>query len=447
MEYILSIIGFPETSLKRAFAPLGHFVLHIYDHFIPHARNNYHPHLLSHRSLGLISSLLVAVKIFGLAVIAIGPVAPAFSSAITAENIINLTNQSRQEYKLQGLVENSMLDKAAQAKANDMLAKSYFAHNTPDGHTPWDFIVAEGYTYLMAGENLAVNFTEAENVETAWMNSPGHKANILNKNFEEIGIGIAQGEYQGHTAIFVVQEFGTPAAQKVALTEEPTPVQTADVPAPKIPFVAPAKVVGQTLGDKQYKPAVAPDTAPVLVAVKESPVVQASPEAPLPPTEVAIVHGEVKLDMDNVVINTQVDGPAVKVIAYFGQEAVMLKPINQNTWSGQLPIASLARGSAAVKIKAFGSDGQMNQISLADFAVDTVQNYYPAQVATDPKVNFFGKIFSPKTFEARFYLYVMATLLSGLILAVSIKRHIQHVSLIANSSFVVIFAALLYMVR
>src|SRR6185437_3470690 len=100
----------------------------------------YHPHILGHRALALFSGLLVAVKIFTLAVLSFGPIAPAFSSAITPTNIISLTNESRAQFSLGSLTENSVLDKAAQAKAADMLAKGYFAHVTPDGHTPWDFI-------------------------------------------------------------------------------------------------------------------------------------------------------------------------------------------------------------------------------------------------------------------------------------------------------------------
>ncbi len=81
MEYVLSIIGIPEYSLKKAFAPLGSFAAHLHDHFIPNARNNYHPHILGHRALGLFSALLVAVKVSAIVLISIGPVAPAFSSA------------------------------------------------------------------------------------------------------------------------------------------------------------------------------------------------------------------------------------------------------------------------------------------------------------------------------------------------------------------------------
>ena len=106
MEYVLNIIGMPQAGLKRVFAPLGVFAAHIYDHVIPNPRNNYHPHLLGHRALGLFSGLLVTVKIFAIALLAFGPIAPAFSSAITPTNIISLTNQSREQFSLSALTEN-----------------------------------------------------------------------------------------------------------------------------------------------------------------------------------------------------------------------------------------------------------------------------------------------------------------------------------------------------
>ena len=165
MEFVYSAIEAVPWGGRKLLDPVIKAGQHLCDHFIPHARNNYHPHMLGHRALALFSGLLVAVKIFTLTAATLAPVIPAFSSAITVENIISLTNASRSEMQLSNLSESSILDKAAQAKADDMLAKGYFSHNTPDGKTPWDFIVSAGYNYLSAGENLAVNFTEAENVE------------------------------------------------------------------------------------------------------------------------------------------------------------------------------------------------------------------------------------------------------------------------------------------
>jgi hypothetical protein len=444
MEYVLSIILLPAYSVRRAFAPFGVFARHLHDHFIPHARNNYHPHVLGHRSLSLMSGMLVALKIFTLTAVTIGPVAPAFSSAITTENIISLTNESRSEFSLSALTENSLLDKAAQTKADDMLAKGYFSHNTPDGKTPWDFIVAAGYDYVMAGENLAINFTEAESVETAWMNSPGHKANILNKDYQEIGIGISQGAYQGHDAIFVVQMFGTPADQKVALNDQPTKVQAQGVPAPQ-PAPAPSKTVSiaSTAGTTPANEQPARPTPQTLGANLTQPQpVPASAAAPL-----NISDGSVKLNGDNVDINAQVEGAAVKVIAYFGEQAIMLTAKDGGLWSGEVPLATLAEKNTTVTLKAFDIGGKTAQLKLADFSSGTVENYNVIPQTGGRLITLFGHNFNPKDFENRFLLFFIAGILASLILAISIKKHIQHVSLIANSSFVVIFAILLWTVH
>lgn len=131
-------------------------------------------------------------------------------SAIYASVLVTLTNQNRAAANVSQLKVNPILEKAAQMKADDMAAKSYFAHNTPDGKTPWYWFGLAGYEYVYAGENLAVNFEDSEDVETAWMNSRGHFLNIMNPKYTEIGIATSTGIYKGRTAIFVVQMFGAP---------------------------------------------------------------------------------------------------------------------------------------------------------------------------------------------------------------------------------------------
>lgn len=132
-------------------------------------------------------------------------------SAIYAAVLVNLTNKDRAAANISELKVNPILEKAAQMKADDMVAKSYFAHNSPDGKTPWYWFKQAGYTYIYAGENLAVNFQDSEEVQTAWMNSTSHRLNIVNPRFTEIGIATSTGTYKGRTAVFVVQMFGTPA--------------------------------------------------------------------------------------------------------------------------------------------------------------------------------------------------------------------------------------------
>ena len=100
------------------------------------------------------------------------------------------------------------LDLAAQKKAEDMLKKNYFAHTSPDGIKPWHWFKEVKYNYTFAGENLAMNFVEAEDAMQAWMNSLTHRDNIVNKNYEDIGIAVAVGQLEGHQTTLVVQLFG-----------------------------------------------------------------------------------------------------------------------------------------------------------------------------------------------------------------------------------------------
>jgi hypothetical protein len=93
-----------------------------------------------------------------------------------------------------------------------MVANNYFAHTSPYGITPWHWFKEVGYTFRFAGENLAVNFLESRDVQQAWLNSPTHRANVLNPNFTEIGIATAYGTYKGANTAYVVELFGTPAA-------------------------------------------------------------------------------------------------------------------------------------------------------------------------------------------------------------------------------------------
>lgn len=130
-------------------------------------------------------------------------------AAVISAVMVDLTNHERE--KIGTLSVNPQLVAAAQAKADDMAEKGYFAHNSPDGTTSWQWFRDAGYSFAFAGENLAVDFTDSEDVVDAWMDSPTHRANIMDGRFTEIGIATAVGTYKGQKAIFVVQMFGTPA--------------------------------------------------------------------------------------------------------------------------------------------------------------------------------------------------------------------------------------------
>lgn len=133
-----------------------------------------------------------------------------YATDISSQDVIDLTNQERSKLGLGSLEANAVLREAAEAKARDMFLKDYWAHNSPDGREPWDFIDEAGYVYLSAGENLAKDFNHSDSVVRAWMDSPTHRDNIVNSNFEEIGVAVVDGELNGFKTTLVVQMFGTP---------------------------------------------------------------------------------------------------------------------------------------------------------------------------------------------------------------------------------------------
>ncbi len=105
--------------------------------------------------------------------------------------VIRLVNVERQKQGLQPLRANWELSRVAQYKSKDMADKGYFAHQSPTYGSPFDMIKSFGIKYQSAGENIAYGYTTPQQVMNGWMNSSGHRANILNKGFEQIGVGIA----------------------------------------------------------------------------------------------------------------------------------------------------------------------------------------------------------------------------------------------------------------
>lgn len=132
---------------------------------------------------------------------------------LEAGAIIGLTNTERTGAGFAPLTHSDALSSAAQEKALDMIAKQYFAHVAPDGTDIAALAQKYDYAYLNIGENLALgDFHSSPEVVTGWMNSPGHRANILNKEFTEIGVAAVEGTWKGERVWFAVQEFGRPAS-------------------------------------------------------------------------------------------------------------------------------------------------------------------------------------------------------------------------------------------
>lgn len=182
-------------------------------YFIPHRGNSHRPAMLERHNIGHLVMALVFIELifFILPTLWYPSLVRTLNlSAVLPGALSALTNEERREHNVTPLTENPLLVRAAELKAEDMAKKSYFAHTSPEGLTPWYWFTLVGYRYAYAGENLAVNFSDSADVTEAWMNSPGHRANIIKNNYKEIGTGVATGTYKGADAVFVAQLYGAP---------------------------------------------------------------------------------------------------------------------------------------------------------------------------------------------------------------------------------------------
>ena len=133
------------------------------------------------------------------------------NASLTRSGVIKWTNDQRAQNNLPSLRESAILDTMANMKLNDMFDKQYFAHISPSGIGVGDLAKSSGYDFLIIGENLALgNFENDKALVQAWMNSEGHRANILNNKFAEIGVAVGKGNYDGKTTWIAVQHFGLP---------------------------------------------------------------------------------------------------------------------------------------------------------------------------------------------------------------------------------------------
>ncbi len=132
---------------------------------------------------------------------------------LSINGVFIATNVQRTANGARTLSLNTTLNQAAHNKLQDMLALQYFEHISPQGKGPADVVEAAAYEYLKVGENLALgNFASDAALVQAWMDSPGHRANILENGYTEIGVAVGQGTFEGRSVWLAVQTFGTPAA-------------------------------------------------------------------------------------------------------------------------------------------------------------------------------------------------------------------------------------------
>ena len=214
-----------EDIIENIFEKIKCFIL-------PSEKNNYKSRFLQSNVLLCCVVLLLVLEI-GTTLISINIPYNIFFADITKSALKNFVNQTRQSIGLQPLLENEKLNQAAQLKAENMVQNNYFNHTSPTGVTPWFWFLRAGYKYKYAGENLAIGFFDSQEVYNAWLNSPSHKANIVNPNYTEVGTAVVGGFGQSNNAIVVVQEFGSQLpAEATAVKNTNTKSTPAPTPAP-----------------------------------------------------------------------------------------------------------------------------------------------------------------------------------------------------------------------
>lgn len=191
-----------------------------------------------------------------------------YATNVSVSALLQETNIQRSDNGQPALSLNSQLSQAAQAKANDMAKRDYWSHTTPDGEQPWQFIASAGYSYASAAENLAYGFDSSSGTVSGWMNSAGHRANLLNNTYSDVGFGIANApDYQGDgEETIVVAMYAKPYG-----IASPATLQTGrkdDAPAS-----AASKPAEQQAASEQSAPSTAEQSTP---AVKEQQAVVAT---------------------------------------------------------------------------------------------------------------------------------------------------------------------------
>lgn len=248
-------------------------------YFFPHEGNNYKPHFLRHETAMFLFGLIIVIELGMLVQVFLVFDKTKFLAAVLPGVLTTLTNEERAQNNASPLKENNLLDQAAQLKANDMASIGYFAHTSPEGKTPWYWFKQVGYQYQYAGENLAVNFFDSEDVAQAWMNSPTHRANIVKPEYTEIGIGVASGVYQGRSTVFVAQLFGKPTSTVFTTAPEETPTPTTPTP---IKNETPPKTITP----------IKPTTVPKTTTPKISPVKTTPAKVAVAPTNIEVLGEE-----------------------------------------------------------------------------------------------------------------------------------------------------------
>lgn len=217
--------------------------------FFPHESNNHRAKLLHYSSLAFFILFFFVAQFVFVKTQTNFPSVLGVKTDISTQELLVLTNKQRQNNGFAPFVLNDRLSRAAELKGENMLAKGYWAHNAPDGTTPWYFFKLVGYNYVYAGENLARGFTSSNDIVAAWMASPTHRENMLSPNYKEIGFAVMEGSLAGENTTLVVEMFGNIQTVPLSQKQDAVQEQKASTLAQSAPLygVLPSSVINNPL--------------------------------------------------------------------------------------------------------------------------------------------------------------------------------------------------------
>lgn len=251
---------------------LHHKILHHSRHWlVPHAHNDHRPHLIRRHGLVAVAALVLVVQVSANLLLGSGAVL-GYATSINANDLLTRTNAERTAVGLPALTLDTRLNQSASLKAANMFAENYWAHVSPSGLQPWHWFTQANYPYTYAGENLAKDFDTSAGTVQGWMNSAGHKANILNANYTQIGFAVQNGTLVGGQTTLVVAHYGATAANP-APTVTPKPTATPKV-AVRTATPAPARSSATPTPVPTPTPTATPSPTPIIAQVSPTPTVK-----------------------------------------------------------------------------------------------------------------------------------------------------------------------------
>ena len=297
---------------------------HLHNFFIPHTGNDHRPHALRPRALKWYVALLVGVKV--IAVTLLFSAYPDFArlSGDLAAEVARMVNASREKASASPLILDPALTRAAELKAQDMLARAYFEHVSPDGTMPWEWINKNEYQFQAMGENLAMDFTTGESAHLALMQSDTHRTNILEKRYQNIGIGVASGNFAGRETNILVEFFAAPSTARAAAAASAVPPVSAKFALP-VPAEAPSSAVA---------------SAPVPPPVEVLPIRFETADAPAAPAAAAAMPAPAETPVADTPVSFVVPSPAAVAAAAPAPSPVVaaqpITPFNPSQLNGTI---------------------------------------------------------------------------------------------------------------